>query len=218
MLSLTDYRAPDVVRAVYQHKALQVHDRRTAASASSAGACSRPRAATRAAAAALEAGVSAATSGRRRSGSARSRPTRPAARRARSRCPKSLTTYRIMAVAGDTASRFGSADTEIKVSKPVTLHRRVSAVPRRSAIARRSAPSVTNTAADRRRRRASRFAVSIRRCCSSPARRSTTVQLGAGASDAVRFEAVGARRRQRARADDGAARQRTPTRSRWRCR
>ncbi|MFN8062192.1 MAG: MG2 domain-containing protein [Vicinamibacterales bacterium] len=35
--------------------------------------------------------------------------------------PESLTTYRIMAVAGDRASRFGSADAEIRVSKPLTL-------------------------------------------------------------------------------------------------
>ena len=35
--------------------------------------------------------------------------------------PESLTTYRIMAVAGDRASRFGSADSEIRINKPVTL-------------------------------------------------------------------------------------------------
>lgn len=35
--------------------------------------------------------------------------------------PESLTTYRIMAVAADRASRFGSADTEIRINKPVTL-------------------------------------------------------------------------------------------------
>ena len=35
--------------------------------------------------------------------------------------PESLTTYRIMAVAGDKASRFGSADSEIRINKPVTL-------------------------------------------------------------------------------------------------
>ena len=35
--------------------------------------------------------------------------------------PESLTTYRIMAVAGDRSSRFGSADTEIRINKPVTL-------------------------------------------------------------------------------------------------
>ena len=35
--------------------------------------------------------------------------------------PESLTTYRIMAVAADMQSRFGSADTEVRVNKPVTL-------------------------------------------------------------------------------------------------
>ena len=35
--------------------------------------------------------------------------------------PESLTTYRIMAVAGDKASRFGSGESEIKINKPVVL-------------------------------------------------------------------------------------------------
>jgi uncharacterized protein YfaS (alpha-2-macroglobulin family) len=35
--------------------------------------------------------------------------------------PESLTTYRIMAVAGDKVSRFGSGDSEIRINKPVTL-------------------------------------------------------------------------------------------------
>jgi alpha-2-macroglobulin len=35
--------------------------------------------------------------------------------------PESLTTYRIMAVAADRDSRFGSADTEIRINKPVLL-------------------------------------------------------------------------------------------------
>jgi len=35
--------------------------------------------------------------------------------------PESLTTYRIMAVANDKASRFGKGDSEIKVNKPVLL-------------------------------------------------------------------------------------------------
>ncbi len=35
--------------------------------------------------------------------------------------PESLTTYRIMAVAADKASRFGAADSEIRINKPVTL-------------------------------------------------------------------------------------------------
>ncbi|HEY7500306.1 MAG TPA: MG2 domain-containing protein, partial [Vicinamibacterales bacterium] len=35
--------------------------------------------------------------------------------------PESLTTYRIMAVAADRASRFGSSDTEVRINKPLTL-------------------------------------------------------------------------------------------------
>jgi uncharacterized protein YfaS (alpha-2-macroglobulin family) len=35
--------------------------------------------------------------------------------------PESLTTYRIMAVAADRSSRFGSADSEVRVNKPLTL-------------------------------------------------------------------------------------------------
>ena len=35
--------------------------------------------------------------------------------------PESLTTYRIMAVAADRASRFGSGDSEIRINKPITL-------------------------------------------------------------------------------------------------
>jgi uncharacterized protein YfaS (alpha-2-macroglobulin family) len=35
--------------------------------------------------------------------------------------PESLTTYRIMAVAADRSSRFGAADSEVRVNKPITL-------------------------------------------------------------------------------------------------
>jgi len=35
--------------------------------------------------------------------------------------PESLTTYRIMAVAADRNSRFGSADSEVRINKPLTL-------------------------------------------------------------------------------------------------
>jgi uncharacterized protein YfaS (alpha-2-macroglobulin family) len=35
--------------------------------------------------------------------------------------PESLTTYRIMAVAADRSSRFGSADTEVRINKPLTM-------------------------------------------------------------------------------------------------
>ncbi len=35
--------------------------------------------------------------------------------------PESLTTYRIMAVAADRVSRFGSADSEVRINKPLTM-------------------------------------------------------------------------------------------------
>src|SRR5207245_7647844 len=35
--------------------------------------------------------------------------------------PESLTTYRIMAVGGDKASRFGSGESEVRINKPVVL-------------------------------------------------------------------------------------------------
>ena len=35
--------------------------------------------------------------------------------------PESLTTYRIMAVAADRVSRFGSGDSEVRVNKPLTM-------------------------------------------------------------------------------------------------
>ncbi len=37
------------------------------------------------------------------------------------RLPESLTTYRIMAVAADRSSRFGSGDSEVRINKPLTL-------------------------------------------------------------------------------------------------
>ena len=41
--------------------------------------------------------------------------------RADIKLPESLTTYRIMAVSGDKASRFGSGESEIRINKPVVL-------------------------------------------------------------------------------------------------
>ena len=58
--------------------------------------------------------------------------------------PDSLTTYHIIAVAGDAASRFGSATSEIRVSKPVTL---LPALPRFLTVGDRAelGGAVTNT-------------------------------------------------------------------------
>jgi len=119
VLSLTDYRAPDVLKAVYQEKALQVMNsdsrqrivsRRVltpkgADAGGGGGAAANVRQDFRPLAFWLGSVVTNAD------GTATTDIT----------LPEALTTYRIMAVAGDAASRFGSGSAEIKVSKPVTL-------------------------------------------------------------------------------------------------
>ena len=66
--------------------------------------------------------------------------------------PESLTTYRILAVAGDRASRFGRGQREIRISKPVLLR---PAFPRFLAAGTRrpSAPSCTTSSRRPARRR-----------------------------------------------------------------
>jgi uncharacterized protein YfaS (alpha-2-macroglobulin family) len=104
--------------------------------------------------------------------------------------PESLTTYRIMAVADDAASRFGSAAAEIRVSKPVTI---VPALPRFLTMGDRASfgAVITNTTT------AGGSAVVTARSL-DPAilefdgggQSRHTMTLGAGASDAARFAAT----------------------------
>ena len=54
--------------------------------------------------------------------------------------PDSLTTYRIMAVAGDQASQFGFGEREIRVDEAADAAACVPALPRARATARPSAP------------------------------------------------------------------------------
>ena len=120
--------------------------------------------------------------------------------------PESLTTYRIMAVGGDKASRFGSGDSEIRINKPVMLKAGLPAVlargdkaffgsvvtsqlkqPGTAIVTMRSLdPDVLQMTGDARR----------------------VVQVGAGGSSEVRFDVVATAHRPRARPDDRAARQR----------
>ncbi|MBK9241969.1 MAG: hypothetical protein IPL75_17375 [Acidobacteria bacterium] len=118
VLSLTGYQAPDVASAVYQAKALQVMtadsrqrivSRRVltpkGADAGGGGGLENVRQDFRPLAFWLGSVVTNAD------GTATTEV----------KLPDSLTTYRILAVAGDTASRFGSGSAEMKVSKPVTM-------------------------------------------------------------------------------------------------
>jgi uncharacterized protein YfaS (alpha-2-macroglobulin family) len=129
VLSLTGYQMPDILHGVYRDKALQVMNED-----------SRQRLVSRRVLTPKGAGEGGGGGGRDDGAADVRRDFRPLAfwlgsvetdasgRAARDvMLPESLTTYRIMAVAGDTASRFGSADAEITVTKPVTL---VAAFPR----------------------------------------------------------------------------------------
>ena len=103
--------------------------------------------------------------------------------------PEALTTYRIMAVAGDESSRFGSGEAEIRVSKPLTL---LPNFPRFLSISDSATfgATVTNLTG-----KAGDVTVTIK----SPdpslafASASKTVHLEAGASAPVRFDAVAGR-------------------------
>ena len=122
VLSLTNYGLPDVLHAIYQEKSLQVSNED-----------SRQRIVSRRVL--TPKGSNDGGGGGNESGAgAMRRDFRPLAFWLGSvetdggghatkdvTLPDSLTTYRIMAVAGDSASRFGSASSEIRVTKPVTL-------------------------------------------------------------------------------------------------
>ena len=102
--------------------------------------------------------------------------------------PESLTTYRIMAVAADSASRFGSGNAEITVSKPITL---LPALPRFLTDGDRASIGavVTNTLPT-----GGGAIVTIRSLDPSlleiAGAASTTIQLAGGGSEAVRFGAI----------------------------
>ena len=122
VLSLTAYRTPDVLGSVYVHKALQVLNADSRQRIVSRRVLT-PKGATDGGGGGADAGAgtlrkdfrvlafwlgSVATDAQGRGS-------------VKVKLPESLTTYRIMAVAADRSSRFGSADTEVRVNKPITL-------------------------------------------------------------------------------------------------
>jgi len=187
VLSLTGYRAPDVLKAVYQQKALQVltEDSReriisrrviTPKGAGEGGGGG-------------EAGMNVRRDFRPLAfwlGSVETDSSGKATRTVT--LPESLTTYRIMAVASDAVSRFGSGNAEFKVNKPVTL---LASFPRFMSLGDRASfagvvSNLLQTAGD--------ASVTIRSLDPSvldfDAGSPKTIAMRAGATEPVRFDAV----------------------------
>jgi alpha-2-macroglobulin len=122
VLSLTAYRTPDVLGSVYVHKALQVMNADNRQRIISRRVLT-PKGETEGGGGGADAGagtlrkdfrvlafwLGSVVTNEYGNGSVEVK------------LPESLTTYRIMAVAADRSSRFGSADTEVRINKPLTL-------------------------------------------------------------------------------------------------
>jgi uncharacterized protein YfaS (alpha-2-macroglobulin family) len=192
VLSLTDYRAPDVLDSVYQHKSLQVMNED-----SRQRIVSRRVLTPKGDGAGGGGGAENGLTDTRRDfrplafwlGSVETDASGIATRDVT--LPESLTTYRIMAVGADDASRFGSATTEITVTRPVTL---LPAFPRFLTLGDRASfgAVVTNTLAT-----GGRASVTVRSLdpdvLQFQGSSSQAIQLGAQATEPVRFEAVARR-------------------------
>jgi alpha-2-macroglobulin len=122
VLSLTAFRTPDVLGSVYVRKALQVLTEDTRQKIISRRVVT-PKGDTDGGGGGRDAAVSSVRQDFRVLAFWIGSVTTDARGHATVdvKLPESLTTYRIMAVAGDRSSRFGSADSEIRINKPVTL-------------------------------------------------------------------------------------------------
>jgi uncharacterized protein YfaS (alpha-2-macroglobulin family) len=189
VLSLTGYEAPDVLHAVYRQKALQVMNEDSRQRIVSRRVLT-PKGANDGGGGGDEGGARDFRKDFRPLafwlGSVETDATGHASKDVT--LPESLTTYRIMAVASDAASRFGSSSVEIKVNKPVTL---LAAFPRFMTMGDRASfgAVVTNTLAT-----GGDAVVTIRSL--DPAllqfagNVSRTVTLGAASTEPVRFDAT----------------------------
>ncbi|HEX5107051.1 MAG TPA: MG2 domain-containing protein [Vicinamibacterales bacterium] len=122
VLSLTGYRAPDVAGSVYVEKSLQVFNEDNRQRIVSRRVLT-PKGATDGGGGGDDAGAGTLRKDFRVLAFWLGSVTTGSDGRARVNVtlPESLTTYRIMAVAADRGSRFGSGDTEVRTNKPVTL-------------------------------------------------------------------------------------------------
>ncbi len=122
VLSLTAYRTPDVLGSVYVHKALQVNNADNRQRIISRRVLT-PKGETEGGGGGADAGAGTLRKDFRVLafwlGSVVTDEYGKGAIEVK--LPESLTTYRIMAVAADRASRFGSSDAEVRINKPLTL-------------------------------------------------------------------------------------------------
>ena len=122
VLSLTSYRTPDVLGSVYVRKALQVMNADSRQRIVSRRVLT-PKGATDGGGGGADAGAGALRSDFRVLAFWLGSVVTDANGRAQLdvKLPESLTTYRIMAVAGDRSSRFGAGDAEVRTNKPLTM-------------------------------------------------------------------------------------------------
>ena len=122
VLSLTSYRTPDVLGSVYVRKALQVLNADSRQRIVSRRVLT-PKGSTEGGGGGMDAGAGMLRKDFRVLAFWLGSVTTGADGHATVdvKLPESLTTYRIMAVAGDRASRFGSGDAEVRTNKPLTL-------------------------------------------------------------------------------------------------
>jgi uncharacterized protein YfaS (alpha-2-macroglobulin family) len=122
VLSLTGFRTPDVLRSIYMPKALQVMNADNRQRIISRRVLT-PKGSSEGGGGGAEAGVNEIRKDFRVLAFWLGSVTTDARGQASVdiKLPESLTTYRIMAVSGDKASRFGSSESEIRINKPVVL-------------------------------------------------------------------------------------------------
>jgi alpha-2-macroglobulin len=122
VLSLTAYRTPDVLKSVYVEKALQVMTTDNRQRIVSRRVLT-PKGSTDGGGGGADPGSGTIRKDFRVLAFWLGSVTTDAAGHASVdvKLPESLTTYRIMAVAADRASRFGSGDSEVRINKPITM-------------------------------------------------------------------------------------------------
>ena len=122
VLSLTSYQTPDILGSVYVRKSLQVFNADSRQRIVSRRVLT-PKGDTDGGGGGADAGAGTLRKDFRVLAFWLGSVTTDANGRARVdvKLPESLTTYRIMAVAADRNSRFGSGDSEVRVNKPLTL-------------------------------------------------------------------------------------------------